>query len=81
MDQNAMTAVIIFTKSYRIEGKIALAPKSRLTDFLMEAHRFIPVVDAELKDSQNNALLTSDYLSVHLDTIEVVIPVELVHKV
>jgi len=81
MDQNAMTAVIIFTKTYRIEGKIALAPNSRLTDFLTEAHRFIPVVGAELRDSQDNVLLTSDYLSVHRDTIEVILPVELVHKV
>ena len=81
MTEHDRTTVIIFTKTYRIEGKIAVAPKERVTDFLMVANKFIPVIDAELKDMQNNVLLTADYLSVHRDNIEVIIPVALAKKI
>ena len=81
MNEPERTTVIIFTKTYRIEGKIAVVPKARVTDFLMVANRFIPVIDTELKDMQNNVLLTADYLSVHRDNIEVVIPFALAQKI
>ena len=81
MNGTDRTDVIIFTRTYRIEGKIAVAPKARVTDFLMVANRFIPVVDAELKDVENKVLLTTDYLSVNRDNIEVIIPVELAQKI
>ena len=80
MHLNDCTPVIIFTRNYRIEGNISVPPKARVTDFLMVANRFIPVVDAEIKDKKNNVLLTADYLSVHRDNIEVILPVDLATK-
>jgi CTP-dependent riboflavin kinase len=74
------TPVIIFTKSYRIEGKIYVSAKARITDFLLVAKNFIPVTEAEIKDMNGTVLMTSDYLSVHRDNIEVIAPVDLAHK-
>ncbi|MEW6429092.1 MAG: hypothetical protein AB1568_13775 [Thermodesulfobacteriota bacterium] len=76
-EQHERTPVIIFTRSYRIEGRISVAPRARVTDFLMVAGRFIPVTDVELKDDRGNVLLTTSFLSVNRDNIEVIMPKEL----
>ncbi len=75
------TSVIIFTRSYKIEGQISVAARARVTDFLLIANRFIPVTDAELQDKNGNVLLTTPYLSVHRDNIEAIVPVDLARKI
>ena len=69
--------VTIFTGSYRITGVIELFQGARLTDYLAEAGSFIAVTDAEVLDRDNNKILTSSFLTVHRDNIEIILPAEL----
>jgi hypothetical protein len=68
--------VIIFTNGYRIHGKIALVPGARLTDYIVGAKLFIAVVDVEVKDKADNLILTTPFLNVHRDHIEIILPAE-----
>jgi len=69
--------VTIFTGNYRITGVIELFQGARLTDYLAEAGSFIAVTDAEVLDRDNNKILTSSFLTVHRDNIEIILPAEL----
>ena len=69
--------VTIFTKNYRIAGVIELYQGARLTDYLVEAGSFIAVTNAEVSDNQNQKVLTSSFLTVHRDNIEIILPAEL----
>lgn len=69
--------VFIFTDNYLIRGKIALVPGARLTDYVVEANLFIAVTDVEVKDKAGNLILTSPFLNVHRDCIEIILPSEL----
>ena len=69
--------VIIFTRNYRITGVIELFQGARLTDYLIEAKSFIAVTNAEVLDNQNQKVLTSSFLTIHRDNIEIILPAEL----
>jgi hypothetical protein len=69
--------VTILTGNYRITGVIELFRRARLTDYLVEAKSFIAVTDAEVLDNQNQKVLTSSFLTIHRDNIEIILPAEL----
>jgi len=69
--------VTILTRNYRITGVIELFQGARLTDYLVEAKSFIAVTNAEVLDNQNQKVLTSSFLSIHRDNIEIILPSEL----
>ena len=66
--------VTILTTTYRITGVIELFQGARLTDYLSEAGSFIAVTDAEVSDKDNQKILTTSFLNVHRDNIEVILP-------
>ena len=80
-DDNERTRVIILTANYRIEGKISLVPNARVTDFVLKEDRFIVVTDAEVMDKDGNVILTSSFLNVHKERVEVIMPVALANPV
>ncbi len=69
--------VTIFTKNYRIAGVIELFHGARLTDYLAEAGSFIAVTNAEVLDRENHKILTTSFLNVQRDNIEIILPAEL----
>ena len=69
--------VKILTGNYRITGVIELFQGARLTDYLIEAGTFIAVTNAEVLDNQNQKVLTSSFLTIHRDNIEIILPAEL----
>lgn len=69
--------VTIFTKNYRIAGVIELFHGARLTDYLAEAGSFIAVTNAEVLDNHNQKVLSSSFLTVQRDNIEIILPAEL----
>ena len=69
--------VTILTGNYRITGVIELFQGARLTDYLVEAKSFIAVTNAEVLDNQNQKVLTSSFLTIHRDNIEIILPAEL----
>jgi hypothetical protein len=69
--------VTIFTRNYRITGVIELFQGARLTDYLTEAGSFIAVTNAEVLDGDNQKILTTSFLNVHRDNIEIILPTEL----
>ncbi|MBD3307900.1 hypothetical protein GF339_15825 [candidate division KSB3 bacterium] len=71
------TEVIILTTSHYIRGKIALVPGARLTDYIVEANLFVAVADVEVRDRQGRLILTSPFLDVHRDHIEIILPADL----
>ena len=73
--------VVIFTDNYRINGKIALVPGARLTDFIVEAKLFVAVTNVEVKDKAGTLILKTPFLDVHRDHIELIMPAELANIV
>ncbi len=71
------TRVMILTGHYRITGEINLLPGARLTDYIVDAKSFIALTDAEVSDLDGRRLLTSAFLDVQRNRIEVIIPEEL----
>ena len=69
--------VTIFTGNYRITGVIELFQEARLTDYLTEAGSFIAVTQAEVLDRDSHKILTTPFLNVHRDNIEIILPAEL----
>ncbi|MBA3709669.1 MAG: hypothetical protein H0W83_12715 [Planctomycetes bacterium] len=74
------TAVVIFTDSYRIDGRIALMPDARLTDFIRTVKDFIPVTDAVVSDKQGKRLFATSFLDVGREYVELIVPTSLVQK-
>ena len=69
--------VTILTGSYRITGVIELFQGARLTDYLAEAGSFIAVTQAEVLDKDDHKILTTPFLNVQRDNIEIILPAEL----
>ena len=69
--------VTILTGNYRITGVIELFQGARLTDYLAETKSFIAVTNAEVLDNQNQKVLTSPFLNIQRDNIEIILPAEL----
>ena len=72
--------VTIFTGNYQITGVIELFSGARLTDYLAEAGSFIAVTNADVLDRDNHKILTTPFLNVHRDNIEIILPAELPSK-
>lgn len=72
------SAVIIFTDHYCIHGKISLVPGARLTDYIIEANAFIAVTEVEVKDKAGNLILTTPFMDINRDRIELIMPAEFV---
>ncbi len=75
-DREDKMKVIILTGDYRITGVIELFRGARLTDYLTEAGLFIAVTDADVADRDNHKILTTPFLNVHRDNIEIILPAE-----
>jgi hypothetical protein len=69
--------VIILTRSYRIRGKVALVPGARLTDYMTGANLFVAVIEVEVRDKAVRLILTTPFLDVHRDQIELILPAEM----
>ena len=72
------TAVVIYTDSYRIDGRIALMPEARLTDFIRTVKDFVPVTDAVVSDKQGKRLFAASFLDVGREYIELIVPTSLI---
>ena len=68
------TKVIILTACHRIIGKIAHFSNARLTDYMAEAKSFIAVTDAEVRNHSGALVLTTSFLNVRRDQIEMIMP-------
>ena len=68
--------VTIFTGNYRVTGVIELFQGARLTDYLAEAGSFIGITNANVLDRDNHEILTSSFLTVHRDNIEIILPAD-----
>ena len=72
------TRVMILTGHYRITGMIHLVPGARLTDFIVDAKPFIALTDAEVMDRDGRRLLTTPFMNIQRDRIEVITPEKMV---
>jgi hypothetical protein len=70
------TRVLLFTDRHRIRGYVALAPGARLTDYLEESKRFIPVTDAEVATLDGAPVRAVPFLAVSRAHIEMILPDE-----
>lgn len=71
------TKVIILTECHRIVGMIAHFTNARLTDYMAEAKDFIAVTDAEVWNHSGSSVLTTSFLNVRRDQIEIIMPEDL----
>lgn len=78
MSPEETTPVVIYTDSFRIEGRIALMPGARLTDFVRTASAFIAVVDARVFDRQGTPVMSASFLDIGASWIELIVPSTLV---
>jgi uncharacterized protein DUF6812 len=68
------TKLTILTGTYRIKGHVELTPGARVTDFLVESKEFIAVTDAEVWEIAGRHVMSTPFLNVSRNHIEVVIP-------
>ena len=74
------TTVVIYTDSYRIEGRIALVPGARLTDYIRSAKDFLAVTDAVVYDKQGARMFATGFLDVGREYVELIVPASLIQK-
>ena len=77
MTPEETTAVVIYTDSFRIAGRIALVPGARLTDFVRHAPAFIAVTDAVVSDRAGKRVFEAEFLDVGSAWIELIVPTAL----
>jgi len=68
------TRVIILTAHYQINGEVALTAGARLTDFIVDAKRFVAVANAEVTNHSGREIVRAPFLNVHRDQIEIIVP-------
>jgi hypothetical protein len=68
------SAVVLHTAHYVIEGKIALVPGARLTDFIREDSDFIAVTDVTVRSHDGNAEFSVPFLDLRRNSIEIAYP-------
>jgi len=76
MNSAAKTKIVVMMGNYRITGSIDIVPGTRVTDFLMECKEFIAITDAAVWDLNGRKLITSSFMSVNRDRIELIMPEE-----
>ncbi len=75
------TRVIIYTDSYRIDGRIELMHEARLTDFIRNAQDFIAVTAVTVSSKEGKALFTTPFLDIGREFVELIMPADLVAPV
>jgi len=68
------TKLTILTGTYRIKGHVELTPGARVTDYLVESKEFIAVTDAEVWEIAGRHVMSTPFLNVSRNHIEVVVP-------
>ena len=68
------TRVRIFTDRYIIVGDIALFSGTRMTDYMVNAHDFIAVTNAQVLSFDEKALFNADFLDIQKNKIVIVAP-------
>lgn len=69
--------VAIIVPGFRIEGKIHMLPKMRLSEFVNTARQFIPVTEAQVYSSDGSRKLYScDFMEINRGSIITMIPLE-----
>jgi len=68
------TKLTILTGTYRIKGHVELTPGARVTDYLVESNEFISVTDAEVWEIAGRHVMSTPFLNVSRNHIEVVVP-------
>lgn len=76
MAEENRTRVVILTRTFRVKGNIHLVPGARVTDYMVDSDDFIAVTDAEVWDLGGRQVLTSPFINVSRDHIEIVMPEE-----
>jgi hypothetical protein len=74
------TAIVIHTASFRVEGRIALVPGARLTDYIRSAEDFVAVTQAVVYDKAGSRMFTAEFMDVGRQFIELIVPAELIKK-
>ena len=73
-EQENKTKVIIITHRHYITGEVESFPTARLTDYILQAKDFIALTDAEIKDHDGHKILSTPFLDIARDKIEVIMP-------
>ncbi len=73
-EPEAKTKVIILTSSYRIKGRIHLQQGARVTDFMIDSKNFVAVTNVEIWDLTGRQIMTSPFVNVSRDHIEIITP-------
>ena len=68
------TKVRIYTDQFIISGEIAMYSDSRLTDYIISAHDFIAVTNAQVRNLAEKSLFGADFLNIQKDKIEIIVP-------
>jgi hypothetical protein len=79
VDLEKTTEVLILTSHYRVNGRIALVPGARLTDYVDESKEFFAVLDASVHQrSDEKVLFRAKFLDVNRDSVEIILPAEMI---
>lgn len=68
--------VIIQTASHKITGTIHIQMDNRIIDELNETNQFMAITDAKIMDQEGNVLYQAEFLSINVNQIIWVLPVE-----
>ncbi len=74
------TAIVIYTDTYRIEGRIALVPGARLTDYIRTAEEFVAVTHAVVYDKAGARIVSAEFLDVARAFVQLIAPADLVQQ-
>ena len=74
MNSEAKTRIVVMMGNYRITGSIDLIPGARVTDYLMECKDFMAVTDAEVWDSNGRKMMTSSFMNINRNRIDLITP-------
>jgi len=66
--------VLIFTRQFEIKGDLNIYQGVRLTDYMNESKPFVSVTDVEVKGRSGEMRMTSKFLNVRRDDIEMIVP-------
>ena len=68
--------VIIQTTSHKLLGTIHIQMDNRIIDELNETNQFMAITNAKILDQEDNVLYQSEFLSINVNQIIWVLPVE-----
>jgi hypothetical protein len=68
--------VIIQTQNHQIHGKVHVRPNGRLKDELTDSEAFLAITDASVYDLNGNLAYRTNFIALHRDHINWLIPVD-----